>query len=102
MRFSDLLAHGRMFVEWQEFDHPQFGAIEIGGFRHDTWRVPEGWMLEQECHRNAAFILFHASHLPQIRFGEPVVRQVRGKLREVYLPVVNERIRATTAALEAQ
>lgn len=44
-----------MYSEWSEVEHPQYGMVEVGGFKHDTIRVPEGWMLEEESHRNAAW-----------------------------------------------
>ncbi len=72
--FDDLLTLGRQQVEWKEVDHPQYGKIEVGGNRHDVGRVPEGWMLNEEVHRNSLFVLHHAYHLPRLSFGEPVVR----------------------------
>ena len=98
MKFNDRLALGRMYVEWEEFDHPQYGEIEIGGFKHDTGRVPEGWMLEEECHRNAAFVLFHASHMPRIQFGDIEVEHAGGKLWRVFAPVLNDRAIPTVTA----
>ncbi len=99
LKFVDLLTLGRMTVEWKEFDHPQYGKIEIGGFRHDTGRVPEGWMLEEDCHRNALFVLYHARQLPKIRFDDPTVEKVDGDLYRVHVPVVNERSIPTVTAI---
>jgi hypothetical protein len=90
-KFNDRLALGRMFVDWKEVEHPQYGTVEVGGFRHDTGRVPEGWMLEEDCHRNAAFVLFHASHMPRLSFGEPTVERVDKNLWRLHVPVVNDR-----------
>ena len=91
LKFADRLTLGRTFVDWKPFDHPQYGKIEIGGFRHDTGRVPEPWMLPEESHRNAAFVLFHASHLPKLSFGPPSVEPLGGGVSKVWLPVRNER-----------
>jgi len=88
-----------MAVEWKEFDHPQYGKVEIGGFRHDTGRVPEGWMLEEDCHRNALFVLYHARQLPKIRFDDPTVEKVDDDLYRVHVPVVNERSIPTVTAI---
>ena len=52
------------FVDWEPFDHPQFGEIEIGGFKKNFGRVHPGFMLEQDAHRNMAFTLYHAYHTP--------------------------------------
>lgn len=91
LRFSELLTLGRQFVPWAELEHPDYGAVEVGGYRHDVGRVPEGWQLEEELHRNAAFVLFHAWHLPRLAFGEPAVRRLAGDTWRVEVPVVNDR-----------
>jgi hypothetical protein len=91
LRFNDELALGRMYVEWSEVKHPQYGTVEVGGFRHDTIRVPEGWMLEEESHRNAAFVLFHAHHLPKLSFSSVETEEIGGGLWRVRASVLNER-----------
>jgi len=91
MKFNDRLALGRMFVEWEEVEHPQYGTVEVGGFRKDTGRVPEGWMLEEECHRNAAFVLFHARHLPKISINDVETEQAGQGLWKVYVTLRNDR-----------
>jgi hypothetical protein len=44
LRWSDEHMDGRLFLDWQAFDHPQLGKVEIGGFlnkiydpRHETY-----------------------------------------------------------------
>lgn len=91
MKFNDLLTLGRQFVDWSEVEHPQYGSVEVGGFRQDVGRVPEGWMLEEEVHRNGAFVLFHASHLPDLVIGEPTVKRLGRKLWRLEVPVTNRR-----------
>jgi hypothetical protein len=91
MKFNDLLTLGRQFVVWKPFNHPQYGPIEIGGYRKDTQRVPEGWMLAEEMHRNSAFVLFHAHQLPRLTIGEPTVRKAGPRLWRLEVPVLNDR-----------
>jgi hypothetical protein len=91
MKFNDDLAQGRQFVDWKEVEHPQYGKIEVGGYRHDTGRIPEGWQLEEECHRNLAFLMLVTHHLPKLRFHEPVVERVEGSLYKIRVTVENER-----------
>jgi Zinc carboxypeptidase len=98
MKFNDLLTFGRQFVPWKPYHHPQYGDVEIGGFRQDVGRVPEGWMLEEEVHRNAAFVLFHASHLPELSIGEPTVAPMGKDLWRLTVPVVNSRAIPTMTA----
>jgi hypothetical protein len=91
VKWNDMLTFGRQFIPFKEADHPQYGKIEIGGWRQDTGRMPEGWMLEEETHRNAAFVLLNAMHVPKLRFLEPTVKKVGANLWHVELPLVNER-----------
>lgn len=91
MKFNDLLTLGRQFVDWKEVQHPDYGTVEVGGARHDTERVPEGWMLEEEVHRNSAFVLFHAHHLPLLAIAEPTVEALGDGLYRVLVPVTNAR-----------
>ncbi|MCP4548503.1 MAG: peptidase M14, partial [bacterium] len=91
MEFNDLVTLGRQFVNWTEVEHPQYGTVEVGGFRFDVGRVPEGWMIEEETHRNSAFVLYHAHQLPKLRFGEPRIERLEKGLYRLEIPVVNER-----------
>jgi hypothetical protein len=91
MKFNDVLSLGRQWVDWHPYDHPQYGKVEIGGFKRDVNRVPEGWALEDETHRNSAFVLFHAYHLPKLSIGSPAVKKVGDRLWRLEVPVLNER-----------
>jgi hypothetical protein len=91
MEFNDLLTLGRQFVAFKEVEHPQYGTVEVGGFRQDVGRVPEGWMLAEEVHRNAAFVLLHAHHLPKLSFGEAKAEAEGRDLWRLEVTVVNER-----------
>jgi hypothetical protein len=91
MRFNDLLTAGRQFVAWKSVKHPQYGEVEVGGFRQDVGRVPESWLLEEDMHRNALFVLFNAHHLPKLTLGAPRVESAGADVYRVIVPVTNER-----------
>ncbi|HEX4954666.1 MAG TPA: M14 family metallopeptidase [Thermoanaerobaculia bacterium] len=91
LKFNDLLTHGRQWVDWKPYDHPQYGAIEVGGFKRDVGRVPESWAVEDETHRSNAFVLFHAHHLPKLAIGEVKVEKAGDRLWKITVPVLNER-----------
>ncbi len=101
LKFNDELTQGRMFVPWKTYKHPTYGDIEIGGYRHDTNRAPEGFMALEEFHRNAMFALFHAYHLPKLKFETPEVIKVKNGLYRIHQPILNERMIPTTAAVVA-
>lgn len=91
LKWNDMLTLGRQFVPFKSAQHPQFGTVEIGGWKQDTGRSPEGWMLEEEHHRNAAYILFNAANLPKLRFLDASVKRLDNRLWRVELPIINER-----------
>ena len=102
MKFNDELTQGRMFVDWKPYRHPQYGDIEIGGYKHDTGRSPEGFLSVEECHRNAMFVLLNAYHLPLLKVQAPEVVKLKDGLYRVHVPVLNERIVPTVAAIVQQ
>lgn len=87
--YNDLLLFGEAFVPWEEFDHPQYGKIEIGGFKKQFGRVPPSFMLEEECHRNFAFTMLHASFLPDIYFEQPQIKDLGNNFVEIKSTVRN-------------
>lgn len=92
MKWNDRLTFGRQFVLWKPFQHPQYGAVEIGGWAKDTNRMPEGWLLEEECHRNAAFTLHCAMQVPQLSvLDQKVTREGRDTWR-ITLTLRNDRV----------
>ncbi len=101
MKFNDELTQGRMFADWKPFNHPQYGAIEIGGYRHDTGRAPEGFLSVEEYHRNAMYVLLHGYHLPKLKVTTPTVTRVKPGLYRLHIPVLNERMIPTTAGIVA-
>jgi hypothetical protein len=91
MKFNDLLSLGRQFVPYHSYKHPQYGEVEVGGFKRDVGRVPEGWALEDETHRNNAFALFNAYHLPRLQFGAVTAKKLGNGLWRIDASVLNDR-----------
>lgn len=102
MKFNDLLSLGRQFIPYHPYKHPQYGEIEVGGFKRDVGRVPEGWALEDETHRNNAFALFNAYHLPHLQFGEVTAKKLGNGLWRIDASVLNDRGIPSMTAVAAQ
>lgn len=96
--FNKSLLFGDAFVDWQEYDHPQYGKIEIGGFKKNFGRAHPGFLLEQDAHRNMAFTIYHAYHTPHLVIDEISERNLGGGLREVTAVVSNTRMIPTHAS----
>lgn len=79
-------------VPWKAFDHPTYGPIEIGGHKKQWFRTPPSFLLEEECHRNMAFTLFHADQMPWIEIVEMDVDAMAGGLFNVRISIANRRM----------
>lgn len=100
--FDKELLFKEAFVNWKEFDHPQYGKIEIGGFKKQFGRMPPSFLLEEECHRNMAFTLCHASQLPSITIEEVTKKSIGSNLYKVSAVVRNSKIIPTKLAVDEQ
>ncbi len=91
LRWSDVALHGEGFVRWHEVDHPQYGKVELGGWKRFTVRSTPVDFLAETCVRNCLFSLEHAAMLP--RLSVEVLGPVEGgRLR---VRVVNEGVLPT-------
>ena len=97
-RFNKKLLFEDGFIEWHEVEHPQYGKIEVGGMAKNWVRQPASFMLEEECHRNMAFTLYHADQMPQVKIESLSVKPLAGDLLEVTAIVVNEKVIPTRSA----
>ena len=98
--FDRYLLFEDAFVPWEDYDHPQFGKIQIGGFKKNYIRNNPGFLLEQELHRLTAFTLFHAYHTPKLEIVELSTNDLGGGLREIIAVVANTRLIPTHAGID--
>jgi murein tripeptide amidase MpaA len=62
-------------VDWYEFDHPQLGRVELGGFNSlYTWSNPPAAWMGQEAARNVPFPLALGEMLPRLAFYDVQVQ----------------------------
>lgn len=80
------------FVPWKKYNHPQFGEIEIGGFKKNYTRANPGFLLEQDAHRNMAFTIYHAYHTPKLVVENVEEKDLGGGLREITATIGNQRM----------
>ena len=97
-RFDELLLFNDGWVEWETYDHPQFGEVEIGGFKKNFGRANPGFLLESDAHRNMAFTLFHAYHLPELGITDVSSNNIGNGLREITATITNNRVIPTHAS----
>ncbi len=66
LHWDDNFYGGKGFMEWEKFDHPQLGKVEIGGFNYKFFgQNPPPEFLEVWAKNQALFNLMLAKHLPQ-------------------------------------
>lgn len=97
-KVDELLTFGDAFVNWKEFAHPQFGTVEIGGFKKTFGRAHPGFLLEQDAHRNAAFTIYHAYHTPKLSVMDVKEEDLGGGLKAITATIFNERMMPTHAS----
>jgi hypothetical protein len=101
--FRDRLQFGQTFKEYEEFDHPEHGRVLIGGLNKWSSRNTPTFMLEEECHRNFAFTMYHADQMPLLEWGDLEIERVGdADLWMVTAEVKNTRLIPTRSAVQAR
>ncbi|HEY5824684.1 MAG TPA: M14 family metallopeptidase [Cyclobacteriaceae bacterium] len=96
--FDKSLIFGDGITDWKEFDHPQYGKIEVGGVKKNFFRPDPGFILESDAHRNMAFMIYHAYHTPKLVIEEVTEKPLGGGLTEVTAVITNKRMMPTHAS----
>ncbi|MBM4113578.1 MAG: hypothetical protein FJ253_09460, partial [Phycisphaerae bacterium] len=91
-RLDDRLLLGQTWSDWKEMEHPQFGTVLVGGGNRWSSRIPPGFLLEEECHRNFAFVLHHADQMPLLRWESVSSAPIGGDLWELTIAIANDRL----------
>jgi hypothetical protein len=83
------------FVEWRPYDHPQYGKIEIGGFKKNFGRAHPGFLLESDAHRNMSFTIYHGYHTPRLNIDTIMEKDLGDGLKQVTAVISNSRLMPT-------
>jgi murein tripeptide amidase MpaA len=102
MRWQDRVLFGQTFTNWTEFDHPTLGQVLIGGGSKWSSRIPPPFMLEEECHRNFAFTMFHADNMPLLRFNWIQIKSLGADVWQITVEIRNDKIIPTRTAWSFQ
>jgi hypothetical protein len=91
-RFDKILLFEEGVVPWKKVNHPQYGEVEVGGFKKAWTRTAPSFMIEDMCHRNMAFTLFHLYHTPKVEVDSLSTKALPGGLTEVSAIITNTRV----------
>ncbi|MGI6643469.1 MAG: M14 family metallopeptidase [Bacillota bacterium] len=89
-KWNDENLGGEGFINWRPFNHPQLGAVEIGGWKHKyVFQNPPPKFLERECRKNAMFCLESALTTPLVRITDVDVEEVSAGVYTIKVTVRN-------------
>jgi len=90
------------YIDWQPFDHPQLGPVEIGGWVSIwTFRNPPGAMIEAECEKNFRFTLRHAACAPSLAMSLVTTEPLGADLYRIRAVVENRGYLPTNVSAQA-
>lgn len=102
LQWNDRELTGEGFVPWQKVAHPQFGEVEVGGWKVKEYRQnPPRHLLHAECHRMTAFALSYALALPEVHIDEVTVKPLGENLYSVHAVVSNHGFLSTNITKQA-
>jgi len=77
------------FVDWTPFEHPQLGAVEIGGFRPYVTHNPPAESLEELGRKHGEFVVDLVAKLPRVKFVSTEVTNHGGGVFTVTAEIAN-------------
>lgn len=92
LKWNDEKLGGKGFKNWQSFNHPQLGQVEIGGWDTKfTRQNPPVEMLKEEIEKYVPWMTWLAEISPRVVIRESNVRVIeKGKVVKVSLKIENE------------
>ena len=101
LRWNDAVYDGAGFVDWSPFEHPQLGAVEIGGWRPLARENPPMERIPALVERWSGFLGSLAADLPRLEWRKLEVRDLGEGLREARVTLLNDRLLPTMGEMGA-
>jgi len=90
LKFNDNVVQGELYKEWEKYDHPIYGEVEIGGWIKMSSRLPHPFMLQELVHRNASVVFLSAEQTPEISMKVFDVKKMDNNLYRVRVRLQNK------------
>jgi hypothetical protein len=91
LRWNDAELGGAGFAPWKPYQHPQLGAVEIGGWKRKfTSQNPPGKFLEREIAMKVPWFIYIASSSPLLRIVEAQASGQGAGLHRLVVQIANE------------
>ena len=95
--------HPEMYADWEPFDHPQLGRVEIGGWNEVfLWSNAPGSMLRAEVQPHAEFAVYQALCSPRLEVLHSSATALGGDSYRVEVGVANTGWLPTYVTVRAQ
>ncbi|MBL7008971.1 MAG: hypothetical protein ISR76_08230, partial [Planctomycetes bacterium] len=101
LRWNDAVYDGAGFVGWSDFDHPQLGPVQIGGWRPLVLENPPMELIPALTERWSGFLGSLAADLPRLEWRKLEVRDLGDGLREARVTLLNDRLLPTMSEMGA-
>lgn len=90
LKWSDETLDGKGFIDWYEYDHPQLGKVELGGWNMMyAWRNPTPELLEKEIEPFAEWFIWQGLTTPKLELFDLTVTPLDGDTHHIQLSVQN-------------
>ncbi|MEA3401152.1 MAG: M14 family metallopeptidase [Armatimonadota bacterium] len=91
IRYHDEHPDQEMFVDWHEFDHPQLGRVEIGGWKKH-WMINPSFaeLRERIAPGSARFMIEYAAQHPRMVISDACAEAVGDGIYRVRARVMND------------
>ncbi len=91
MQWNDEKLGGRGFIDWETFEHPQLGTVEIGGWNFkEVWYNPPVEYLPKLCQEQCQFAISHALMSPRLAVSQTVVEHQGGNIYHLVVQLENQ------------
>ncbi|HEY9845897.1 MAG TPA: hypothetical protein V6D03_06830, partial [Candidatus Caenarcaniphilales bacterium] len=91
------------YIDWYSFDHPQLGAVELGGWNTlYTWRNPPPSFMGKEAARNLPFVLSLSEMLPHLTLHTVAIARLGQDTYRLNLVVENTGFLPTCTSQQGQ
>lgn len=91
LQWNDQKLEGKGFINWQPFDHPQLGKVEIGGWDYKkVWQNAPFEYLPDLCKKQCDFAISLALMCPRLAISRTDVIHVEGDIYRLVLEVENQ------------
>lgn len=90
LRWMEAQGEGARFLPWTPFEHPELGAVEIGGFAPYAKLEPPAKDRAELAEKHARFVVALGAMLPRVKLVDVRAIDLRGGLWRIEATVAND------------